>query len=98
MMAAALLFRSRRLFCFLFFCKGFCVCSVLCVLSFYAVGALKACLPVFLLETLLPLPGMLLLGTVWYAETRDAQQHLWLAVSALLPAFIGLMLEHLIFP
>ena len=97
LMAAALLFHSRRLFCFLFFCKGFSAACALCACAAAGIGVLKAFLPGFVLETLLPLPFMLLLGVLWREDARIGQIDLWPMLPALLPAFVGLLLERLIF-
>lgn len=97
LMTAAVLFHCRRLFCLLFFCKGFTVAFALCSCAAAGIWALKSFLPGFFLETLLPLPAMLLLGALWYEGARSDRISLSPLFPALLPASVGLLLERLIF-
>ena len=97
LMTAAVLFHCRRLFCLLFFCKGFTVAYTLCACAAAGIGVMKGFLPGFFLETLLPLPAMLLLGALWYEDAAMDRTSLWPLLPALLPASVGLLLEGLIF-
>lgn len=97
LMTAAVLIHCRRLFCLLFFCKGFTVASAICACAAAGLEVLRSFLPGFFLETLLPLPAMLLLGALWYEDTCLGQTNLRPLLPALLPASVGLLLERLIF-
>lgn len=95
-MAAAVLFHCRRLFCFLFFCKGFSVAFTLCVCAVSGAEVLLSYLPALFCETVLPLPAILTLGAIWYQDAPNKQAELWPVFPALLPASVGLLLERLI--
>jgi hypothetical protein len=96
-MAAAMLCGRKSLMRLLFFIKG--VFVSLTVFAFFASGVsvFSSFVPVFLFETMFPLPMILLAGSLWAGQAENGQPELWTLIPVLLCVFIGVLLETILF-
>ena len=97
LMSAALVLRSRGVFSLLFLAKGFFFSYLLCVLT---ISGSEVGHPFFmrlLTETVLPLPTLLYVGTVWSEDTRRGSSHLVLLLICAVVCFFSVFLASILF-
>ena len=97
LLLAASILRSRWLGYLFVFGKGL-LCSYLLSVSCYiGFDAFRQAALSFFFQTLLPLPMLLYVFTVWLEELRGPRIDFWLLLPCYLSGLIGILLEHLLF-
>ena len=97
LMSAAMVLRSRGVFSLLFFAKGFLFCYVLCVFTIGGSEVNSSFFMRLLTETVLPLPTLLYVGTVWSEDTRRGSSHLLLLLISAGVCFLSVFLAGILF-
>lgn len=89
--------RRRALIRLLFFLKGSAISYTLCSYACSGAELFLDLLPTFFLETLLPLPLLILCGSLWADQAEDGYPKLWLLLPLLALIFFAVFLETLFF-
>ena len=97
LMSAALVVRSRGLISLLFFAKGFLFSYLLCVFAIGGVEVGRFFYTKLLMESVLPLPALLYVGTVWSEDTRRGSSHLLLLLLSICICFLSVAVESVLF-
>lgn len=97
LMAAALIWKSGFLLRLLFVLKGAVISLTVCSFSASGAAALSALFPILLFETLLPLPMLLSVGSVWLEQTETGKTELWLLIPLLALIFLLILLETILY-
>ena len=97
LMSAALVLRRRGFFSLLFLAKGFLFSYLLCVLTIGGAEVDSWFFHRLLTETVLPLPTLLYVGTVWSEDTRRGSSHLILLLVSFGICFLSALLASILF-
>lgn len=92
LLAVSFLLRRRFLFYVLFFLKGTFVSFTLSIFALYGVEQLLSFLPVFLFQTMLPLPIQFYSASIWLQDGEDFRK-LFLLAPMLFLALFGALIQ-----
>ena len=97
MMSVALVARRRWWMFLLFFGKAFLLAYLVCLFSSAQAGAWTSLFPLLFFETVLPLPILLYVGSVWIQDIQLGRCDLLLLLPAVCSGLLGILLETLLF-
>lgn len=96
LLTASFLLRRKAAIWLLFFLKSAADTCTLVTIACSGREVLSSMLPAFLLETLLPLPFMIMTGARWSRQTERGKTDEWLLAPLLAIAFLSALLETLL--